>query len=63
MSLTPDDFRTFFGAVYGYSPFPWQTRLVDEIVNFHDHMRICQTGNRCGIQKLSFCAFNIHNDQ
>jgi CRISPR-associated endonuclease/helicase Cas3 len=28
--LRPADFRTFFQAVYGYEPFPWQMRLADK---------------------------------
>jgi CRISPR-associated endonuclease/helicase Cas3 len=32
VSLTVNDFPRFFEAVNGYAPFPWQTRLVHEIV-------------------------------
>jgi len=27
MSLSIDDFESFFAAIYGYEPFPWQSRL------------------------------------
>lgn len=30
MSLTPDRFPEFFSALYGYPPFPWQTRLAEQ---------------------------------
>ena len=33
MSLTAGDYPLFFRAVYGYKPFPWQTRLVHQIVD------------------------------
>lgn len=32
MMLTASDFSTFFSAVHGYSPFPWQRRLLEEVV-------------------------------
>jgi hypothetical protein len=30
--LVPDDFSAFFGAVHGFEPFPWQARLLHQIV-------------------------------
>ena len=30
--LSPDDFDAFFNEVYGYGPFPWQTRLLRRVV-------------------------------
>ena len=30
--LQPDDFDAFFEAVYGYGPFPWQRRLVEQVI-------------------------------
>jgi CRISPR-associated endonuclease/helicase Cas3 len=30
--LVPDDFGAFFGAVHGFEPFPWQARLLQQIV-------------------------------
>ena len=29
--LSPDDFTAFFREVYGYAPFPWQRRLLEQI--------------------------------
>lgn len=31
MSLTPSDFPQFFYELYGYKPFPWQTRLMQQV--------------------------------
>jgi CRISPR-associated endonuclease/helicase Cas3 len=33
--LEQSDFRTFFEEVHGYEPFPWQTRLLQYIVDHH----------------------------
>ena len=33
--LNRGDFRFFFEEVYGYKPFPWQTRLLQHIVEHH----------------------------
>jgi CRISPR-associated endonuclease/helicase Cas3 len=32
MSLEPDQFADFYTAVNGYPPFPWQKRLVEQVV-------------------------------
>jgi CRISPR-associated endonuclease/helicase Cas3 len=32
MKLSPDDFTGFFTEVFGYEPFPWQKRLLQQIV-------------------------------
>jgi CRISPR-associated endonuclease/helicase Cas3 len=32
MSLSTDDFEDFHRAVHGYSPFPWQSRLLRKVV-------------------------------
>jgi CRISPR-associated endonuclease/helicase Cas3 len=32
MSLSTDDFEGFHQAVHGYSPFPWQRRLLERVV-------------------------------
>jgi CRISPR-associated endonuclease/helicase Cas3 len=31
MMLSPDDFAAFFTEVYGYEPFPWQERLLQQV--------------------------------
>lgn len=31
MNLSPADFGGFFQAIHGYTPFPWQQRLVNEL--------------------------------
>ncbi|MCY4055280.1 MAG: type I-U CRISPR-associated helicase/endonuclease Cas3 [Cyanobacteria bacterium MAG CAR4_bin_6] len=31
MNLSPSDFGSFFHAIHGYDPFPWQQRLVTEL--------------------------------
>jgi CRISPR-associated endonuclease/helicase Cas3 len=31
--MTPEDFATFYGEVHGYPPFPWQERLLTEVVS------------------------------
>ena len=33
MNLSPSDFGSFFHAIHGYDPFPWQQRLVTELAN------------------------------
>jgi len=33
MSVGIQDFGTFFSAVYGYDPFPWQSRLAKQVCN------------------------------
>ncbi len=32
LNLAPDDFATFFEAVHGYRPFPWQNELARQVV-------------------------------
>ncbi len=32
MSLSKGDFKDFIHAIYGYEPFPWQTALLDRII-------------------------------
>lgn len=31
MNLAPDDFPSFFQALWAYEPFPWQTRLAKQV--------------------------------
>jgi CRISPR-associated endonuclease/helicase Cas3 len=33
MTLSPNDFSAFFQEVYGYEPFPWQTRLLELVAD------------------------------
>lgn len=33
MNLSPSDFGSFFHAIHGYNPFPWQQRLVTELAD------------------------------
>ena len=33
MNLSPSDFGSFFHAIHGYDPFPWQQRLVTELAD------------------------------
>lgn len=37
--LSAGDFAPFFEAVHGYSPFPWQSRLAERVVNGEDWPR------------------------
>ncbi|MFA4945646.1 MAG: type I-U CRISPR-associated helicase/endonuclease Cas3 [Lentisphaeria bacterium] len=32
MNLTPDRFAEFFAAIHGHNPFPWQARLLREVL-------------------------------
>ena len=45
MKLAVDDFTGWMEAIYGYRPFAWQQRLLDEVVSrgWHDQ-RVGPTG-------------------
>ncbi|MYK92120.1 MAG: type I-U CRISPR-associated helicase/endonuclease Cas3 [Synechococcus sp. SB0669_bin_8] len=39
MNLSPSHFGSFFQAIHGYDPFPWQQRLVNELADGSDERK------------------------
>jgi CRISPR-associated endonuclease/helicase Cas3 len=48
MSLSTDDFEHFHHAVHGYSPFPWQSRLLRKVVAEQRWPRVLDLPTGCG---------------